>query len=103
MLILFLRRHAQLGVFKIIVAACLPLTLIVTTLTALNLERAVFDIMGGLREGGGTSNDSAYMILNILTFLSILLFVPLVLSYVGLVFSGYAKRRTARLAKSSEA
>src|SRR4029453_14039750 len=40
LLIFYLKRHAQLRPFSIAIAALLPLTLIVTTLTALNLERA---------------------------------------------------------------
>ena len=103
LLILFLKRYAQLGAFRIIVATCLPLTLIVTILTVLNLERAVFDIMGGLRERAATSNDTAYMILNVLTFFSIYLFVPLLLIYAGLVLYGVWKRRAVKLATSTEA
>ncbi len=102
LLIFFLRRYAQLGVFQIIVAACLPLTLIVTMLSALNLERAVFDIMGGFREDGGTANDKAYAVLFTLTYVSVLLFVPLVLCYVGLVLNGFIERRAARIAKPKE-
>lgn len=101
LLIFFLKRYAQLGAFRIIVAACLPLTMIVSTLTVLNLERAVFDIMGGLREGGGTANDSAYAVLFTLTYFSVILFVPLLLCYLGLVLSGFVERRAARIAKST--
>lgn len=103
LLILFLRKYAQLGAFQIIVAGCLPLTMIVTTLTALNLERAVFDIMGGLREGGGTANDNAYAVLFTLTYFSVILFVPLLLCYVGLVLNGVVERRAARMARSKDA
>ena len=101
LLILFLRRFAQLGAFRIIVATCLPLTMIVTTLTILNLERAVFDIMGGLREGGGSANDEAYAVLFTLTYFSVILFVPLLLCYVGLVLNGFVERRAAKMAKSN--
>ena len=60
----------------------LPLTLIVSTLTVLNLERAVFDIMGGVRET--TAADAAYEVLVVLTMLSVVLFPILLLSYVVL-------------------
>ena len=100
LLIVFLKRYAQLGGFQIIVSTLLPLTLIVTTLTILNLERAVFDIMGGLREGGGTANDQAYAVLFTLTYFSVMLFVPLLLIYVGLILNGFVERRAARLVKS---
>jgi len=100
LLIVFLKRYAQLGGFQIIVSTLLPLTLIVTTLTILNLERAVFDIMGGLREGGGTANDQAYAVLFTVTYFSVILFVPLLLIYVGLIVNGFVERRAARLVKS---
>lgn len=84
LLAFYLSRHARLTAFSIAVAALLPITLIVVTLTLLNLERAVFDLMGGLR-GGGTANDSSYGVLVALTLLSMLLFVPLVICYIFLM------------------
>jgi len=60
----------------------LPLTLIVSTLTVLNLERAVFDIMGGVRET--TAADAAYQVLVVLTMLSVVLFPILLLAYIVL-------------------
>ena len=83
LLFFYLRRHARLPALSMAVAALLPMTLIVVTLTVLNLERAVFDVMGGLREGG-TAGDSAYGVLVALTFLSVLLFIPLVICYIFL-------------------
>ena len=81
LLFFYLKRYAGLPIYAILVAGLLPLSGIVTTLTVLNLERAVFDIMGGLRETG-TANDSAYAVLATLTFFSALLFVPLLIAYV---------------------
>jgi len=83
LLVFYLRRHARLSSFSIAVAALLPMTFIIVTLTVLNLERAVFDLMGGLR-GGGTANDSAYGILVGLTVLSMILFIPLLICYIFL-------------------
>lgn len=81
LLFFYLKRYAGLPIYAITVAGLLPLSGIVTTLTFLNLERAVFDIMGGLRETG-TANDSAYAVLATLTFFSALLFVPLLIAYI---------------------
>jgi hypothetical protein len=83
LLFFYLSRYARLTAFSIAVAALLPITLIVVTLTVLNLERAVFDVMGGLRDGG-TANDSAYGVLVALTFFSMLLFIPLLICYIFL-------------------
>ena len=50
LLVLYLKRAAGLSALSLVVAAFLPLTLIVTALTALNLEHVVFQVMGGLRD-----------------------------------------------------
>jgi hypothetical protein len=92
LLFFYLKRRARLSVFSIVVAALLPITLIVVTLTTLNLERAVFDVMGGFREPG-TANDSAYGMLVLLTMLSSLLFIPLLISYVILIVGAYSKSK----------
>lgn len=83
LLFFYLRRHARLPAFSIAVAALLPVTLIVVVLATLNLERAVFDVMGGLRDKG-TANDGAYAVLFTLSLLSTLLFIPLLISYIFL-------------------
>jgi hypothetical protein len=91
LLFFYLRRHALLPIFPIVVAALLPMTLIITALTVLNLERVVFDVMGGLRDGG-TANDGAYAILVALTFLSLFLFPPLLLCYIFLAAWSYMRK-----------
>ncbi|MBK8465585.1 MAG: hypothetical protein IPL32_07110 [Chloracidobacterium sp.] len=85
LLLFYFKQAAGLSIFASIVVTLLPVIAIVTTLTALNLERAVFDIMGGLRESG-TSNDEAYGVLFGLTFFSMLLLVPTFICYLGLIF-----------------
>lgn len=91
LLFFYLSRHARLSAFSIAVAALLPITFIVVTLTVLNLERAVFDVMGGLREGG-TANDSAYGVLVALTILSTILFIPLLVCYIFLSVWSYVRK-----------
>lgn len=81
LLAFYLRRLAQLPWTSVIVATLLPLSVIVSVLTALNLERAVFDIMSGLREDG-TAGDEAYGVLIALTVLSTILVGPLLLVYL---------------------
>ena len=65
LLIVFLKRGAGLTNTGVMVASLLPLTIIVTALVALNLEKAVFEIMGGNRQQ--TQNDAAYFILMLIT------------------------------------
>lgn len=86
LLVFYLRRQARLGAFAAAVAMLLPIIVIIFTLTAVNLEKAAFETMGGMR-GERTANDSAYMILTLLSLLSILLLVPLVLAYSVLIIN----------------
>ena len=69
--------------------------LIVVTLTILNLERAVFEFMGGVRVG--TASDESYAMLFLLSFLSVLLFGPILACYVALVAWPHVAARQARL------
>ena len=92
MLAFYLRRLAQLPWYSLIVATLLPLAIIVTVLTALNLERAIFDIMGGLDENQ-TANDDAYQVLVSLTVASVVAVGPLLLAWAGISFARLRKRR----------
>jgi hypothetical protein len=83
LLIFFLRRLAELDWFSVITATLLPLTLIVVALAQLNLEKVVMSLMGGM--GSPSPNDGAYVVLAVLSLLAYLLFLPLVICYLGLV------------------
>ncbi len=91
LLFFYLRLYARLTIIAVFVSTLLPIMAIITTLTFLNLERAVFDIMGGLRETG-TEHDSAYAILAGLTFLSFVLVLPLFAVYLFTVVVGGRRR-----------
>lgn len=66
----FLRRSARLRWASLLAALLAPLTILVVALVLLNLERAVFDLMAGLRDGG-TASDEAYAALVALGFYSL--------------------------------
>ena len=91
LLVFYLRRYARISYFQTLVATLLPLTIIVTSLTALNLERAVFNIMGGL--GKSTSSDGAYGVLIALSVLSMYAVIPLICSYIIIVIRKYKSTR----------
>lgn len=61
----------------------LPLSAIVVVLSALNLEHVVFNLMGGLVPR--SENDDSYAVVLFLAFLSLFLFIPLLISYIALV------------------
>jgi hypothetical protein len=97
LLFVYLKRHAQLKPVAITVSALLPVTAIVVTLWALNLHRVVFNFMGGER-GQPNANDSAYVVLFLLSMLSVLLFLPLVICYIVLIVLAHAKVERNELA-----
>lgn len=68
----FLRGPARLPGTAAFVALLLPLCLIIVTLTILNLEKAVFEIMAGLHGKERTPNDAAYQVMIMLSLLSTL-------------------------------
>jgi hypothetical protein len=74
-----------------------PLALIVSALSVLNLERATFAVMGGLREP--TAADGAYQVVLGLTFLAALLLPPLLIAWIVLVMRA---RRSARAHRAQE-
>ncbi|MDB4091459.1 hypothetical protein N9563_00290 [bacterium] len=83
----FLIYSARLTGLAIFVAGLLPLTLIVTILTALNLEHVVFSIMGGLAPENVSPNDASYGILLLITFFSILAFpITLILCFFQIIY-----------------
>ncbi len=85
----FLKRFTLLRNGYIITVTLMPICLIISTLTVLNLHNVVFQIMGGMRET--TAHDSSYFILMILTGVSMLLTLPL----IGLYLSAIYDRRKA--------
>lgn len=80
LLFFFLKRFTQLEIWKIITVTLMPICLIISTLTVLNLHRVVFAVMGGFREAN--SYDDAYTVLVILTGVSMILTIPLLMAYI---------------------
>lgn len=89
LLFYFLKRFTRLQLGNIITVTLMPVCLIISGLTMLNLHRVVFNIMGGVRNP--TPHDAAYMVLNVLTFVSLTLSIPLMIAYgVGI----YKRRKS---------
>jgi len=86
LLVMFLKRAAGLTGTSILVAACLPLSLIVSALGMLNLEHVVFNIMAG--NGGQSSpsgNDGAFLIVFLMTIISMTTLPGWLAAYLVLV------------------
>jgi len=85
LLYFYLGRGAGLCGGKRLVATLFPLLFVVFGLVALNLEKVVFDFMGGIRSEDKSVNDDAYGVLFLITALSFYLFIPVFLSYVVII------------------
>jgi len=75
----FIQRFTGMNKLNIAVVTLMPMCLIISVLTVLNLHRVVFNIMGGVRNP--TPHDGAYMVLLFLTTISVILVVPLLVLY----------------------
>jgi hypothetical protein len=93
LLFLFLKRFAGLNAFELIITALLPLTFIISSLALLNLEHVVFDIMAGISETQGTANDSAYVVVLVLTYISVITFPFLLAGYLVSIYLAYRRRK----------
>ena len=90
----FLRHVAKLSPGAAIIATLLPLTIIVVTLSFLNLEHVVFDLMSGTKPGDRSPNDSAYGVVVTLSMLSFLAAPVLAIGYFTLIFRAVARQDT---------
>lgn len=77
----YLRRRAGFRPWLAIVALLLPVVVTITALSLLNLEKAVFDLMAGLREDH-TPADAAYAFLFFITSFAFLASPALALVYL---------------------
>ncbi len=75
----FLKHFTKLSAGNILTVTLMPICLIISVLTMLNLHRVVFNIMGGMRDP--TPHDSSYFVLVFLTGISAILTLPLLWAY----------------------
>lgn len=84
LLLFALVRFFSMSAIFAVTATFLPLGLIIIVLALLNLERAVFNIMGGM-SAPSSANDSAYAVLLTIVFFAFLLSPIFLIIYVVLV------------------
>ncbi|MEP7198085.1 MAG: hypothetical protein ABI851_16325 [Saprospiraceae bacterium] len=75
----FLKHFTRLSAGNILTVTLMPICLIISTLTILNLHRVVFEIMGGVHNPN--PHDSSYLVLMLLTGVSMILTLPLLIAY----------------------
>ena len=91
LLFYFLRFFTQLKYWIITCITLLPICLIICSLAFLNLEQAVFNIMGGIRDA--TANDRAYAILVGLTFISFSVLPIVAIGYIRAIVTRRGSRK----------
>ena len=77
--------YAKLHWFQVTIVTTLLLSGIVVTLTLLNLEHVVFDLMAGIREDDASPNDAAYLVVFSLGFFSLFAFPAALFLYLGAI------------------
>tara|TARA_R100000027_G_scaffold32582_1_gene23863 strand:- start:832 stop:1497 length:666 start_codon:yes stop_codon:yes gene_type:complete len=68
-----------------VITSLVPLMAIVAGLTSLNLHKVVFDVMAGFREAN--PENSSYMILMTITYLSIFAIIPVLIAFACIVYT----------------
>ncbi|MBI1780371.1 MAG: hypothetical protein HYR66_03250 [Sphingobacteriales bacterium] len=87
----FLRHFTRLGSGDILTVTLMPICLIITVLTILNLHRVVFNIMSGIRDP--SPHDSSYLMLMFLTGVSVILTPILLIAYGVGIYERYKIRK----------
>ncbi len=92
LLFYFLNHFTGLSIGNIITVTLMPICLIITSLTVLNLHKVVFNIMGGTRDT--SPHDGAYGVLLFLTIISAILTLPLLIAYCVGVYHAQQKKKS---------
>jgi hypothetical protein len=95
LLIRHLIASAKLNWFIVVTVSVLLLSGIVVTLTVLNLEHVVFDLMAGIREEDASPNDAAYLVVFGLAFISLWAFPVALILYLGAVVHRQRSERSS--------
>lgn len=97
LLVRFLRVVGRLSYSAVVVGTMLPLTLIVITLSMLNLEHVVFELMSGISPDDRSPNDAAFGIVVGLSFYSFLLAPVLAVMYFLLALKRWHEAKENKL------
>ncbi len=87
----FLKHFTKLSAGNIFTVTFMPICLIITVLTALNLHKVVFEVMSGIRNP--SPHDSSYLWLMFLTVISMILSPFLLIAYGVGIYERNKKRK----------
>jgi Yip1 domain len=88
----FLNHFTGLSAGNILTVTLMPICLIISVLTMLNLHRVVFELMGGVRNP--TPHDNSYVVLMLLTGVSVILIIPLLIAYCVAIYYRRQERKS---------
>ena len=88
----YLLSYAKLSWFLTITVTVLLLSGIVATLSLLNLEHVVFDLMAGIREENASAYDTAYLVVLTLTVFALYAFPVALVLYVAAIVARRQRR-----------
>lgn len=86
----FLKHFTRLSAGNIVTVTFMPICLIISVLTMLNLHKVVFEVMGGIRNP--SPHDSSYLVLMLLTGISMILALPLLIAYGVGIYNSRQKK-----------
>lgn len=101
LLVVFLKRTAGLSDGATAVATLLPISAIVLALSLLNLEHVVFNLMGGFRDQDASGNDSAYIVVYILSMFAFLATPVLAIAYLVFVYFAWRDKTITAASEQS--
>jgi len=87
----FLKHFTRLGAGNILTVTLMPICLIISVLTMLNLHRVVFNVMSGIRNS--SPHDSSYLVLMLLTGISAIMTPLLLIAYGVGIYERYKIRK----------
>ena len=87
----FLRIFTCLDGGYIFIITLMPICLIISTLSILNLDHVVYNLMSGIQHP--SPNDSSYLILLYLTGASVIIVLPLMMAYIFGIYIRYQNRK----------
>jgi Yip1 domain len=87
----FLNHFTGLSAGNILTVTLMPICLIITVLTMLNLHRVVFNMMSGIRSP--SPHDSSYFVLMLLTGISAIMTPILLIAYGVGIYERYKARK----------
>ncbi|MCV6638339.1 hypothetical protein [Candidatus Albibeggiatoa sp. nov. NOAA] len=85
LLIRYLKYSAKLTGLAVFIATALPLAIIISTLTIMNIEQPVFQIMVGFGQEPIKQPNIAHVILWLITGISVIFSPSLLVGYIGLI------------------